>query len=1026
MRAKLLIAVLLVFLLIIPLASAKSVVFITGNDTCHRGSCSCLSSEETSFCNRLKTNLGYNVTIIGESYVIANDTFEWSQWANASDLIFLGSTTNRTANISSEDHQKFCSNVSLFVPAHKIFATFTNAYMNGTNTSGCAFDTPLSMVEWSTATNNSCASPSGFRKLVDGYITSGMVNEPALYTTTYPVKMHGPASPSSPVGWIGVACPNPTGVFSVVNTTDKGVFWGLDKPSIFTADAWSLFDRTIWNVLNETGWTVTPYMIPSMPTANVSAMVVAKVMERGLPINSTNTVNFTLNSVLGNLVYQSGYWISSLVTVPSVGSYTLNVTGWDPYALRGSASKSVAVGNLTVSILSGDYAPGDNYVVIANVTDNGTFVPANVNVTIWNYTSWTPVSSSVMSSPGAYYTMTIIGIQTAGWREPLLIEVTAINGSYSGGNYKQINIATFLSGNLTSDKTSYKPGELVSLNLMTNATPNVTAVNMTVLDPANISTPLGTMTRINSTLWTLNYTLSPSSLNGTHTFNASFTDGVRTSWASSRADVKAYDLYFSKNKAVYSTGEPVVMTVQILNPYTTGINFSIVINVTSPSNNTTVVGNGNISGAGSWNTSWTIPMTSPEGSYKINASIKDSANPLRMTFLTDTFSVNATPYVSVSPISWSLNATAAKRYNQTFVINNSGAVDFVNMTIVPSSGIAPFVDITSANISSLPHGNTTNFTVGWNASAPVNLSGTITIAAVNQSLLASIPVTLSMSASAGPPPVQNWLSVNPATLIMTTTIVIITNSEFTLSNSGTADLTDITVNVGDELTGIVKVTEKPDRVPASGTAILKLSVDTTDATEGVRAGTIAIRSSSGSTEITANIKIVGNLAEKADTLYLQLAGLSANVSDLADKGKNVTSIRTLIEAASAAITAARSAWQAGDYETADTKISEAESSIGSIQTALTSLATAPIESKKVGGVIWAVAAVIIIMIVGLTVFKFKDQLKALIDRLLKRKPKAPPSQPQEYGSYPEQEQGPPPEEAPPEEEREGRYRTEWY
>ena len=82
----------------------------------------------------------------------------------------------------------------------------------------------------------------------------------------------------------------------------------------------------------------------------------------------------------------------------------------------------------------------------------------------------------------------------------------------------------------------------------------------------------------------------------------------------------------------------------------------------------------------------------------------------------------------------------------------------------------------------------------------------------------------------------------------------------------------------------------------------------------------------------------------------------------------------------------------------------------------------PPEPSKLGGIIWAIAIVVILMIVGFTFFKFRPQIMEIINRLLKRKPKAPPAPPEEY---PAEEGEAPPEEAPPEEE-ESRYRTEWY
>ncbi|MBU5558020.1 MAG: hypothetical protein QW751_02580 [Candidatus Aenigmatarchaeota archaeon] len=1032
MQNKLAIAIFLSFLLIMPLAAAKNVVFITGDDTCHRGTCSCLSSEPQAFCNRLKTTLGYNVTIIGESYVIANDSLEWQPWVNNADLIFLGDTSTRTANTSSSDRNRFCGNISLVTSNRKVFATFINVQNFPTEgLVGCAFSTQLAMVEWPQATNNTCmatVTPSNFRKLKDGYVTSGMPSEPVLYTDPYYVSMHGPPSPSTPVGWIGLACPNPTGVFSVVNTSAKGAFWGLLTPSVFTSDAWALFDRTVWDILGETGWTVMPYVIPSIATANQSVLLVAKVTERGQPISSGNVVNFTLNGINGTLFYDNGYWLNSSTAVPYIGSYNLNVKGWDAYMLRGSGNKSFSAGNMTVTIISGDYVQGENYTIVANVSYGTVFQPANVYFSIWNTSDWTKIiDNQPMSRSDSYYTAAILGTETSQWRGTLLLEVTAFNTSlpefYKGGNYKYIMAASALVANLTTDKAAYKPGEIVNLSLLTAYPPNVTGVNISIIDPSGTNASLGTMVRFNNTLWTLSYTLPPGSLNGTHVFNVSFTDGSRTNWTAHSIDVKAYDVYFSKNKAIYMTGDTVGVTLQIINPYTSNINFSVAVNVTDPANNTTNIGNGTISGSGSWNTSWTIPATAVAGTYMLTAFISDSVNPDRRTNVSDSFFINTTAYVSVSPLKWSLNATSAKRYTQTFILNNTGALDISNLTITPSAAIAPFVVIDPEKIDSLPRGNIANFTASWNATLPVNLTGTLVVAADRHPMLVSIPVALSMSPLAGQTPIQKWLSVNPTSLINTTIPDKSWNAEFMLSNTGGDEISEININVSEELRGIITVIDKPDALPASGSELLLLNVNTTDASIGSYMGTVTIDSTGGSAEISVKIKVIGNVPTDADALSAELDTLSASITAFAAKGKNVSAVINLASAAASDIAAARDAWEAEDYETADAKMEDARGKIESIRAQLAALSAAPVQPKSAGGVIWAVAFVVVLLIAGITVFKFKEQIRGFIENLLKRKPKAPAAPREEYPS--EERETPPEEEAPPE-EQESRYRTEWY
>ncbi len=257
---KLIIAIFIAFMFLIPVVGAvKTVVYVTGAESCWHLDCDCLDDEgyyeDYSFCTELE-NLGYNVIIETEGNVIS-DSEEWKEDVAQSDLIFLGDVSEAAAD---SENPVFCENIEPWVnpPSRTVFAGFINSHKDtGEDLEGCAFY--LEMVTYG-GVKNTC-SRKKFPVIQYGYITEKYTVGELLpiYSEEREINLHDVSNG----GWVGVNC-NPgigTTTYPLLNTVDKGAFWGLNNPSDFNEDGWYLFDRTIWTILDDDTWKITPVMM---------------------------------------------------------------------------------------------------------------------------------------------------------------------------------------------------------------------------------------------------------------------------------------------------------------------------------------------------------------------------------------------------------------------------------------------------------------------------------------------------------------------------------------------------------------------------------------------------------------------------------------------------------------------------------------------------------------------------------------------------------------------------------------------
>jgi len=368
-------ALVLVVLLVVPaLAAAKSIVYITKQNVAGQP-CTGLSGEDRLFCQRLQ-GLGYEVNLLTEDDV-RDDSGLWHQKSVTAGLIFLGDVSQQMVNLSSPDRTDFCNRLwATQNQSKKMFAAFLNARKKG-DILGCAFD-PLGIVSFP-ADDNSCTDKqTGLFVLEDTYVTRGFARNQVvqIYNASQDVWIHGGTQQ------LAASCDPPaaglnTGFYSTVAIMDKGTFWGMDKPSQFTDNAWKLFDRTVLLTTGDNVLKVDFFTIPELVTANKTFMLFAQVTGLAGPVKNI-TVTASADSVpLANLTYSNvtARWENRALKVGNDSRLIVST-------LDGSASLPMKAGELDVQILSGNYQPGLYTVRVRLGPEAGT--GATVKYRIWN------------------------------------------------------------------------------------------------------------------------------------------------------------------------------------------------------------------------------------------------------------------------------------------------------------------------------------------------------------------------------------------------------------------------------------------------------------------------------------------------------------------------------------------------------------------------------------------------------------------------------------------------------------------
>jgi len=162
-------------------------------------------------------------------------------------------------------------------------------------------------------------------------------------------------------------------------------------------------------------------------------------------------------------------------------------------------------------------------------------------------------------------------------------------------------------------------------------------------------------------------------------------------------------------------------------------------------------------------------------------------------------------------------------------------------------------------------------------------------------------------------------------------------------------------------------------------------------------GTIGVNSSVGNLYITLNLQIIKNIGTEATALSTKLDSLKANITALEKKGKDVSELNSKYNSTKTKITNAKTSYDSADYQNAQTYYQQASAGYDDLKDSIDTLEN---EKTNYSGIIWIVAIIIIIAIVSIAFYKYKDKIFSMF--------KKQPKEEEEYTTAP------------------GDYRTEYY
>jgi len=669
-------------LLLIQTVEAKTVLYVTNSST--DISCGSLPTEDSLYCNRLE-ELGYDVKVINEMHVKESSS-TWSNYADISDMVFLGSLTLDMIN-KNKSQDLFCGNISSKIADKSLFAAFESVLIDDSkNIEGCAFYPAIDLASF-VYENNECSKKT-FKISKSGYVTEnyGLNDNLDFYSSARTIKIHEISGDA----WVTAECIPPNGTidfYPVISIKGKHVFWGLDKPSDFTEDAWEIFDKTILYSLDDKDWDITSFVIPSVATVNQDILVLANVTHLGKPVDGI--VNLTADGIVRNMEYVDGLWRVPALKLNEVRYYSININAYSPSGLRGSSAIPINSGNLVIEVTSGSYKPNSEYNVSAEVFLNSKPQSAQVSFRILKPDNYAVIVSGILDCIKNICTKKIITMPDF---EGLILEVTAFNYSLSqyGGNFKTIN-----KNPLFINKEVYKPGGSIIIDFLPPG--NVTIANITIIRPdGSKETPSAIpLDKVTEKYWTKNYSLGSAAPNGTYTLNLKALVDGESMELNKNFDVLAWEPYAYLNQYSFYAYENLKLTVGITDVYSSTLNFSVRAEIIDPDGKKVFSDRGSFKGDGKYSTSYLLPGDYKDGRSLVKVFLTDSYNRNSTMELNFSFNfIDIEPKLFVTPSKISETTIARKTIMKSITLENSAEdIDITNLIVNVSSSLKNIIEV---------------------------------------------------------------------------------------------------------------------------------------------------------------------------------------------------------------------------------------------------------------------------------------------------------------------------------------------
>ncbi|MDD5416580.1 MAG: hypothetical protein PHU12_01240 [Candidatus Aenigmarchaeota archaeon] len=530
-----------------------------------------------------------------------------------------------------------------------------------------------------------------------------------------------------------------------------------------------------------------------------------------------------------------------------------------------------------------------------------------------------------------------------------------VMGDYSYGD---------IDATLKTDKTTYKPGEKINITLE-QGTANIdsaTLVSLTYPDGTSIdNVPMDPIA------WNLTYAIEKSAPNGTYTIKVKATAPPAIKEFTKKIDVIPYTISATLNKASYVAGENVDIGIVLGSVYDSSLNATAKIEVTNPAGTKTTIYNEKITYT--FNKTYATSSSSIGGVYLVRITLTDTDSRIFVKDLS--FTVKNVGNIIVSPAQWSKQVSSDGNVTQLFTIKNNGTDDLAAITITPSSGIT----LSKTSIASLNATKTENFTATFYVDSVGNKTGSITLDSETYNYVIDVNLEYVFN------PVEDSLVISPESASIVTIPNVAVEKEFELENIAVYGASNFVYTISDSIKNIASITTKPTQINSEGTAAMKVKIDAPEIKTYY--GTITVNSSVGSYEINLNIEVIGDISTEADDLLKTIVSLNENITALQKKGKDVSGLQDLSDSAKEKLESTKEAYESGNYQTAKTYFDQAGSSIDDLKSQIEEIRS---QKPNYSGIIWTVAFIIIIAIVGIVAYKYKDKIKELINKLTKKEP----------------------------------------